>query len=61
MVPRSNWDTTALIAADKRHVWHPFTPMRDWCAPDHEPLVLVKGKGALLWDSEGREYIDGNS
>ncbi len=55
------WNTAALIAADKRHVWHPFTPMRDWCAPEHEPLVLVEGKGALLWDSEGREYIDGNS
>ncbi len=35
--------------------------MGDWCAPEHEPLILVEGKGALLWDSEGREYIDGNS
>ena len=35
--------------------------MRDWCAPEHEPLVLVSGEGALLHDSEGREYIDGNS
>jgi adenosylmethionine-8-amino-7-oxononanoate aminotransferase len=57
----SDWDTARLRAADKRHVWHPFTPMRDWCAPDHEPLVLVRGQGARLWDSEGREYIDGNS
>jgi acetylornithine/LysW-gamma-L-lysine aminotransferase len=23
-----------------------------------QPYVLVKGEGALLWDSEGREYID---
>ncbi len=59
--PSSEWDTAALAAADKRHVWHPFTPMRDWIAPGHEPLVLVKGEGALLWDSEGREYVDGNS
>lgn len=50
-----------LIAADKRHCWHPFTQMRDWCAPEHEPLVLVEGEGAILRDSEGREYIDGNS
>ena len=35
--------------------------MRDWCAPDHEPLVLVEGEGAVLRDSQGREYIDGNS
>ena len=50
-----------LIAADKAHAWHPFTQHREWCAPDHEPLVLVDGEGAVLRDSEGREYIDGNS
>jgi adenosylmethionine-8-amino-7-oxononanoate aminotransferase len=53
--------TYATTRADKAHTWHPFTPMRDWCAPEHEPLVLVSGEGALLRDSEGREYIDGNS
>ncbi len=46
---------------DKRHGWHPFTQMADWCAAEHEPLVLVEGSGAVLRDSEGREYIDGNS
>ena len=51
----------ALIEADKRFVWHPFTDMREWCAPDYEPLVLVEGRGAVLRDSRGREYIDGNS
>jgi adenosylmethionine-8-amino-7-oxononanoate aminotransferase len=61
MVRPSDWDTAALRAADKRHIWHPFTPMAAWCAPDHDPLVLVEGRGALLWDSDGREYIDGNS
>ena len=35
--------------------------MGEWCAPHHEPIVLVEGRGALLWDSEGREFIDGNS
>jgi adenosylmethionine-8-amino-7-oxononanoate aminotransferase len=57
----TEWDTEALIAADKRFVWHPFTNMPDWCAPGHEPLVLVEGHGALLRDSRGREYVDGNS
>jgi adenosylmethionine-8-amino-7-oxononanoate aminotransferase len=55
------WDTEALIATDKEFIWHPFTNMRDWCAPGHEPLVLVEGRGAILRDSRGREYIDGNS
>lgn len=56
-----NPETHATQAADKAHAWHPFTQHRDWCAPGHEPLVLVEGQGALLRDSEGREYIDGNS
>jgi adenosylmethionine-8-amino-7-oxononanoate aminotransferase len=57
----TEWNTEELIAADKRFVWHPFTDMREWCAPGHEPLVLVEGHGAVLRDSRGREYIDGNS
>src|SRR6266487_4413299 len=57
----TEWNTEELIAADKRFVWHPFTNMREWCAPEHEPLVLVEGRGAILRDSRGREYIDGNS
>jgi adenosylmethionine-8-amino-7-oxononanoate transaminase len=46
---------------DQRHVWHPFTQMRDWNAPGHEPIVLVGGDGAVLRDDRGREYLDGNS
>jgi adenosylmethionine-8-amino-7-oxononanoate aminotransferase len=57
----SNWNTEELIAADKQFVWHPFTNMPEWCAPEHEPIVIVEGHGALLRDSRGREYIDGNS
>ncbi len=54
-------NTAGTIAADRAHAWHPFTQHRDWAAPEHAPLVLVEGEGALLRDSEGREYIDGNS
>jgi adenosylmethionine-8-amino-7-oxononanoate aminotransferase len=57
----NEWNTGGLIAADKRFIWHPFTDMREWCAPGHEPLILVEGHGAMLRDSEGHEYIDGNS
>jgi adenosylmethionine-8-amino-7-oxononanoate aminotransferase len=53
--------TTELQAADKQHLWHPFTQMRDWCAPGSDPLVLSGGCGSVLIDSEGREYLDGNS
>ncbi|MFZ4681546.1 MAG: adenosylmethionine--8-amino-7-oxononanoate transaminase [Terrimicrobiaceae bacterium] len=54
-------NTAALIAADKAHLWHPFTQMKAWTADGHDPLVLVHGKGAVLRDSQGREYLDGNS
>ena len=57
----TEWNTERLIAADKKFVWHPFTNMSDWWAGDFEPLVLVEARGAILRDSRGREYIDGNS
>jgi adenosylmethionine-8-amino-7-oxononanoate aminotransferase len=52
---------TDLIALDKRHLWHPFTPMQGWCTEDHEPLMLVSGQGCTLRDQHGREYLDGNA
>ena len=33
--------------------------MRDWLR--REPLVIVSGKGAVLRDVNGREYLDANS
>lgn len=50
-----------LIRLDKAHLWHPFTPMQEWCAPEHEPLLIVSGRGEWVMDQHGREYIDGNS
>jgi len=50
-----------LIHLDKTHLWHPFTQMQDWCAPEHEPLLITSGSGAVLRDQHGREYLDGNS
>ena len=54
-------ETRRVLAEDGAHCWHPFTDHADWGAPGREPLVLVEGDGALLRDSEGREYVDGNS
>ncbi|MCX7712991.1 MAG: adenosylmethionine--8-amino-7-oxononanoate transaminase [Chthoniobacterales bacterium] len=50
-----------MLKWEREHVWHPFTPMKEWTGPDFEPLFLVGGKGAILWDIHGREYLDGNS
>lgn len=48
-----------LAQLDHRFVWHPFTQMRDWLR--QEPIVIVEGKGAVLRDVRGREYLDANS
>jgi adenosylmethionine-8-amino-7-oxononanoate aminotransferase len=48
-----------LAQLDHQFVWHPFTQMRDWLK--HEPVVIVAGKGAVLHDIRGREYLDANS
>ncbi len=50
-----------LRELDKAHLWHPFTQMQDWCATQHDPLIIASGEGAWLYDSEGNKYIDGNS
>lgn len=46
-----------LVQQDRNHLIHPqFHP------DDHEgALILVEGKGAILKDIQGREYIDGLS
>jgi adenosylmethionine-8-amino-7-oxononanoate aminotransferase len=48
-----------LARLDHRFVWHPFTQMRDWLK--REPIVIVEGRGAVLRDVHGREYLDANS
>ncbi|MES2598800.1 MAG: adenosylmethionine--8-amino-7-oxononanoate transaminase [Verrucomicrobiota bacterium] len=50
-----------LLQLEKRHQWHPFTPMQAWCEDAHDPLMLVSGQGCTLTDQQGREYLDGNS
>lgn len=53
--------TKAIIEQDKQYVWHPFTPSEVWMDPAFEPVVIERGEGSLLFDTEGREYLDGNS
>jgi adenosylmethionine-8-amino-7-oxononanoate aminotransferase len=48
-----------LAKLDHRHLWHPFTQMRDWLK--REPIVIVSGRGAVLRDARGRDYLDANS
>jgi adenosylmethionine-8-amino-7-oxononanoate aminotransferase len=49
-----------IVQLDKRHVWHPYTPMAQYIAETH-PLVIERAEGAILYDVNGRQYIDGNA
>src|SRR6516165_3266213 len=50
-------DISQLLEADRRYLVHPLH-----YPDDHkQPLVVAEGRGAILRDAEGREYIDGLS
>ncbi len=55
-MPRSH---AQLVAADRDHVWHPFTQQRGWT--QEEPLIVERAEGCELIDTAGRRYIDGVS
>ena len=46
-------------AADRAHVWHPFTQMQEYLGLP--PLVVASGQGGWLTDTAGRTYLDGNA
>ncbi|MDP9034540.1 MAG: aminotransferase class III-fold pyridoxal phosphate-dependent enzyme, partial [Myxococcota bacterium] len=52
-------DRNEIIALDRAHVWHPYTPMDEWVNVD--PIVVAKAHGAWLEDIDGTRYLDGNS
>jgi adenosylmethionine---8-amino-7-oxononanoate aminotransferase len=52
--------TNDLTAADRRHLWHPFTQQRGW-EDDESPLVIARATGTDLFDTDGNVYIDGVS
>jgi adenosylmethionine-8-amino-7-oxononanoate aminotransferase len=47
----------ATVAADRAHVWHPFTQTAEW--RDEQPLVIRSGSGCWLVDVNGDRYLDG--
>jgi adenosylmethionine-8-amino-7-oxononanoate aminotransferase len=44
---------------DHRHLWHPFTQMRDWVR--EEPLIIVEARECFLKDITGGWLLDGVS
>jgi len=57
MKPRS---ISSLLAEwDRTYLWHPFTQMQEWV--QEPPLIIERGDGPYLIDTEGRRYLDGVS
>jgi adenosylmethionine-8-amino-7-oxononanoate aminotransferase len=43
-----------LTERDGQYLWHPYTQHKTAALP----IAIKKGKGALLWDENNKEYID---
>ena len=43
-----------LLEKDQKYIWHPYTQHKTAALP----VVIKSGNGALLYDIEGKEYID---
>jgi adenosylmethionine-8-amino-7-oxononanoate aminotransferase len=48
-----------ILAADRAHVWHPYTPMDEWRSK-HDPIVVTRTQGAWLELADGSRLIDAN-
>jgi adenosylmethionine-8-amino-7-oxononanoate aminotransferase len=58
MTPRR--PSSRLLAKwDRTYLWHPFTQMREW--EREAPVIIARGRGPYLTDTEGRTYLDGVS
>jgi adenosylmethionine-8-amino-7-oxononanoate aminotransferase len=51
--------TESLRRKDRESIWHPFTQMADW--EKDSPLIIERGEGNTLIDTDGRKYFDGVS
>lgn len=57
MTATQTWNTTELVEKDKAHHLHPVSNLKSLRA--NGPLVMTRGEGVYLWDSDGNRYIDG--
>ena len=50
-------DTETLRKYDSEYLWHPFTQMSEWEGAQN--IVITRGEGSYLIDSDGNRYLDG--
>ncbi|QUS36324.1 aspartate aminotransferase family protein [Falsirhodobacter algicola] len=49
-------DLTAVVEADRSHVWHHMVQHAGFASKD--PRIIVEGRGLSVWDQNGREFTD---
>ena len=45
-----------LVEKDLKYIWHPCSQMKDY--ETLSPIVIEKGEGIYLYDTEGNRYVD---
>ncbi len=53
----ATWDTASLVEQDIAHMLHPVTNLHRH--RETGPLVLARGEGSTVWDTDGKAYLDG--
>lgn len=48
--------TTNWVEKDLEYIWHPCSQMKDY--ETLKPIVIEKGEGVYLYDTEGKRYVD---
>jgi taurine-pyruvate aminotransferase len=52
----SSNDISAVVEADRAHVWHHLSQHKPYETID--PRVIIEGKGMRVWDAKGKEHLD---
>lgn len=55
----TEYNTEELAKLDRAHLLHGNTNLYDYYVNGKSSVVLVRGEGSLVYDSNGKEYIDG--
>ncbi len=55
----SHTDPTALLQAGNEHVWLHASSWRALAASQEGKRIIVEGRGCIVKDIDGKEYIDG--
>jgi 4-aminobutyrate--pyruvate transaminase len=56
MTVTQTWNTAELVAQDKAHLVHPVSNLR--AMREQGPLILARGEGVWVWDTDGKRYLD---